>query len=148
MKKKMLVFETKPSNIKLDYISDDAVRVSIFGDMSVGIEFDNDVLLKTKGDFIVASKGEINFITDGKPISIESLNSQIYLNSREAKYIKDLPESILYREKLKEENKKDLQIATLQELQTKTLKERVSILENKLDGIGKLLKEYSIKLEI
>jgi len=142
MDNKSLTFQVHPSNIKVDYIGKDLVKVNIQGNMSVSIGFDNDVLLRTEGDFVVASKGEINFISDGEPICIDSLNSVIHLNSREGKYIKDLPESIKYRERLKEERKQNTQIATMQEIQNKTLKKRVSILEDKLEEVGNILKDF------
>jgi len=146
MKNKSLIFEAHPSNIKVDYIGKELVRVNIQENVAVNIEFDNDVLLKSRGDFVIASDGEINFITNGKPLCIDTLNSNIHLNSREGKYIKDLPESIEYRKEMKKENKKCIQIADMQEAQNKLLKERVTILEGRLDKYERII-ENIIKLQ-
>jgi len=139
---KSLTISTHPENIEVNYVSNDIVEVKIHSDLAITIEMDNDVMLKSKGDFVIASEGELDLISFGKPVCIDSVDSVIHLNSREAKPIKDFPESKNYRENLLIENKKNIQIATMQEMQNKTLKERVSILENKLDEIGKILKDY------
>ncbi len=132
---KSLTFKTHPDNISVDFTNKNFVSVNIHGDMGVSIEFDNDVLLKSNGDFMVVSKGEIDFITNGKPICFESINSEIHLNSRKAAPIKDHIESMEYRKQLEENNKQCSQIATMQEMQNKTLKERVSVLEKQIKSL-------------
>ena len=142
MENKSLTIETHPNNIEVDYIDDKIVRIKIHSDMALKIEMDNDVMLESKGDFSIISEGELSLISLGQPVCIDSINSVIHLNSRESKPIKDLPESIEYKKKQIENNKQCVQIATMQEMQNKTLKERVSIVENKLDEIGSILKDF------
>ena len=147
MDNKSLTFQVHPDDITIDTSKKDLVKIDIHNNMAISIGFDNDVLLRAEGDFVVAAKGEINFISDGEPICIDSINSEIHLNSREGKWIKDLPESIEYRQYLLEKSKRNIQIATMQEMQNKTLKERVSVLENQLEDIGNILKEFVNSIE-
>ncbi len=142
MKSKSLTIQVHPDDVKINTYKD-IISIEIHSEMGISVEFDNSVLLKSQGDFMIAAKGEIDFISYGKPICLESINSEIHLNSREAAPIKNEPDSIEYRKNLKIENKQNIQIATMQEMQNKTLKERVSILENKLDEIGFILKEFN-----
>jgi len=146
MKNKSLTLQVHPDDITIDNSRKDLISIEIRNSLSLSIEFDNDVLLKSGGDFVIASKGEINFISDGEPICFDSLNSVIHLNSREGKYIKDLPESIEYRQYLIDESKRNIQIATMQEMETKTLKERVSILEETIEKQTTILENINLLL--
>ncbi len=145
MKNKSLVIKTHPSNVEVDYSDSDIVTVKIHSDMDLHIEFDNNVMLETKGDFTIASQGELSLISLGEPLCLDSVDSVIHMNYRQSKIIKDLPESIEYRKKLDEESKHCIEFATMQEMQNKTLKERVSILEKKIEKL--LGKEGDICLE-
>lgn len=54
------------------------------------IVFEGGVYLGVDGDFEVQSNGQIDFITHGSKICLDSLNSQIFLNSRRARYCGEL----------------------------------------------------------
>ena len=60
--------------------------------------------------------------------------------------LKDLPESIEYRQYLIDESKRNIQIATIQEMENKTLKERVSILEERIDKQTTILENINLLL--
>lgn len=130
-KNKSLTFETKSDNITVE-TNDGVTRVCIHNDLALVVEMDNDVMLQANGDFFIAAKGEIGLISKGKPICIDSIDSEIHLNSRKAKPIKHLPESIEYKKKMIEDNKRCIHIATMAEMRNKTLKDRVTDLENQI----------------
>jgi hypothetical protein len=136
---KSLTIQTHPNNIKVEYIGDDIVKVHLHSDLALCIEFDNNVLLHSGGDFAISASGEINLISQGSPICIDSIGSKIHLNSREGKLIRNLDESIEHRKNMAEEEKRINHITTMQEMQTKTLKERVSYLENQVESLLKIL---------
>ena len=129
MDQKSLVIKTHPSNIEIDYSGSDIVKITIHNDMDLHIAFDNNVMLETKGDFTIISKGELGLISMGSPLCLDSVDSIIHMNYRQSKHLVNLPESAQYREELDKENQKCIELATMQEMQTKTLKERVSELE-------------------
>lgn len=137
MKNKSLTIQTDANNVEIDYPSEDVVRVKIHNNMSLHIEMDNDVLLESHGDFAIAAEGELSLISLGQPVCIDSVDSVIHMNYRESKLLKHLPESIEYRKKLEEENKKCIEFATMAEMMTKTLKERVSELEKEFKILEK-----------
>jgi hypothetical protein len=138
MEEKSLVFETKPEAIEVEYVSDDLVRVKISGDMAVSVEFNNDVMLSTKGDFTIATEGELSLVSKDNPINIDTVDSKLYLNSRQGKLLKDLPESKEYLERMKQEQYQNIEIATMAEMLTISLKERTTVLETQV----KQLLEY------
>ena len=141
MNNKSLVIEAKAADVIVE-TKDGLTRVQIHNNIKLGIEMDGDVMLKSGGDFVIAANGEIDLISNGKPICIDSINSNLFFNSREAKPIKDLPESIEYKQKMIEENKANVQIATMQEMQTQTLKQRVSELEKQLQLVQHKIKVF------
>lgn len=98
------------------------------------IYYDNNVNIKIEGNLILDVNGEIAFITHGEKICFDSINSQIYLNSRMSKPIKDLPESIKYRNLKKDNCNSNTfeDIYTLLLNKIKLLELRVNELENKL----------------
>ncbi len=137
MNKKSLTFETHPSLIEIKEISDEIVRVQFNGDLAVSVEFNNDVMLASKGDFTLASEGEMSIISKDNPICIDSIDSDIYLNSRKSKLLKDDPKSIEYNRKMITERKSNLRIATMAEMENKTLKQRVTELEEQMEELLK-----------
>jgi len=139
MMEKGLIIKTHPDNIKLNYIGTDIIQIQILNDVSLCIEFENDITLKSKGDFVISAQGEIDLISLGKPICIDSINSQIHLNSREAKSIKDLPQSLEYKQKLIGEDLKLFNISEIKNLKEKNLEKRVIFLEKKIDALIKIL---------
>ena len=52
----------------------------------LNIVFEGDVKLGIDGNFEIQSDGQIDIISHGKKICIETLNSQLFFNSRRAKY--------------------------------------------------------------
>lgn len=135
MENKSLTIEVDSSNVEIEY-RDKMVCIHIHNNMAIKLEMDNDVLLESHGDFSIVAGGELSFISSGEPICIDSIDSVIHMNYRESKLIKHLPESIIYKQKIVDRERKNTQIATMQEMQNKTLKERVSILEDKIKKLG------------
>ena len=133
---KSLTIRARPEDITID-TKDDIIQVQIHSDFALSIELDNDVMLKSKGDFVISADGEIDLISNGKPICIDSINSKIFFNSREAKPIKNLPESIIYRKKFIEFN----EIKIDKEIEDDSLEERVRLLENEVSRLMEIIKE-------
>lgn len=140
MKNKSLTIQTNSKNVDVEYINNEVI-VKIHNDMDLKIEFDNNVMLETKGDFTIATHGELGLLSFGEKICIDSVDSEIHMNSRESKHLRNLPESIEYKEKMKEQQNSNKQIAIMQELQNKTLKQRVFDLEEQLKKIKEKLNE-------
>jgi len=103
---KSLTIQTNTNNIEIDYPDKDTVRVKIHSDMELHIEMDNDVMLESHGDFTIAANGELGLISLGRPLCLDSVDSEIHMNYRQSKHLINLPESIAYRKKLDEENQK------------------------------------------
>lgn len=59
--------------------------------------------LVVNGDFNLVFDGEINCITNGENICFDTIGGQFHINSRWGKKIRDLPESIEYRENIKKQ---------------------------------------------
>ena len=57
----------------------------------------NDLNIVINGSLSFSFNGELNCITNNDNICFDSINGGIYLNSRNGKNIKNLPESIEYR---------------------------------------------------
>lgn len=57
------------------------------------------------GDINIGVSGELGIVSSNN-VSIDTIGSKIYLNSRKASAIKDMPESIEYREAQQLEMKK------------------------------------------
>jgi len=74
---------------------DDQVEVVIAGNTQMMVD----------GNFYIGVNGEMGLMSNGEPIHIDSLNSNIHLNSRKSKILKDLPESEEYRNKIEEQRK-------------------------------------------
>jgi len=137
-----LTIVVSPENIEI-INHDTCVEVHIKNEnIPLVLNMDGDGMIHSKGDFYIQADGELGFITNGKPLCLDSVDSEIHFNYRQSKPLINKPKSIEYRKKLVEENKRTTQLVTMQELQTKTLKERVSILENKLDEVGVVLKDF------
>ncbi len=134
-KDKGLVIEAKTKDVTIQ-TANGITKIQIHNNIKLGIEVDGDLMLKSGGDLVITADGEIDLITKGKPICIESLDSELHFNSRLAKPIKDLPESIKARQKMIEQNNKYIQIANMAEKRNKLLKERVSILEKLVKDIS------------
>ena len=137
--KNSLSFETHPSLIDVDYVGSDVVKVQIHGDMAVNIDFDNDVMLSTGGDFIIAAKGEIDLISKDNPICFESINSEIHLNSRNAKPIKGSKESLEYKQKQLEYQKSKTQNAEIHADANQTWEDRLTELENQVNYLTSVI---------
>ena len=97
---------------------------------NLNVMFDSDIHIGINGEMGIVSTNNIHFDTIG---------SKLYLNSRKSKSLKDLPESIAYREKQDQFNKKQhLMMAEEHE----TLIQRIEDLER----IVKLLSAQGGKL--
>ncbi len=138
MDNKSLTIKTDSKNIDVTYV-DNEVVVEIHNNMDLKIEFDNNVMIESKGDITFASQGELALISLGEKLCLDSVDSEIHLNYRESKHLINLPESISYRKKQDEIALQNVQIATMQEMENKTLKQRVSDLEDHIRSIERYL---------
>ena len=132
---KSLTIQARPEDITI-ITKDDIIQVQIHSDFALSIELDNDVMLKSKGDFVISADGEIDLISNGNPICIDSINSKIFFNSREAKPIKNLPESLIYKQSLIEFKS----IKPIKKIEDDGLEERVRLLENEVSILLDILK--------
>jgi len=90
------------------------------------------------GDTYLVSNGEFGVITNGQDIHLDSIDANVHLNSRLVRPIRDLPESIEYRERVKREQEEkreqmESQLSRLvEELTTNMvlLEERIKELEH------------------
>jgi len=85
---KKLKFKSKRDKITL-YKNDHQI-------LSVFIKDDGSIGLSIYGDLDISIIGEINIISS-KNISIDSIGSKLFFNSKMSKQIRDLPTSIEYR---------------------------------------------------
>jgi len=142
---KNLVLEANTNDVIIES-NDGITKIQIQNNVKIGVEVDGDLMLKAGGDLILAADGEIDLITKGKPICIETIDSELHFNSRIAKPIKDLPESIKARQKMIEDNKRCIQIVDMAEKRNKLLKDRVTILEKLVEDISnKLINDFERK---
>lgn len=142
---KSLVIEANANDVIIK-TANGITKIQICNNIKLGVEVEGDLVLKASGDFVIAADGEIDLISKGKPICIESLDSELHFNSRLAKPIKNLPESIKARQKMVEENKRCIQIADMAEQRNKLLKARVAILEKLVEQISnKLINDFERK---
>ena len=103
---KNLTLKVKPENVEIIQ-ENDMVTIKIFNDMKMSIQMAGDIMLQTDGDFHVLSKGEMSFASENG-VHIDSIGSNIHLNSRQSKILKDTKEAKRYRVKQELENNKHL----------------------------------------
>lgn len=125
-----LVLQVKPEDVEI-IKEKDYIHISIKNDAKMIIEMNNDVMLRPHGDFHIVSDGEMSFVSHNN-IHMDTINSNIYLNSRQGKILKDTEEAIDQRLKMACEHKKTLLEAKKQNDFTLLLKDRVSILEQQM----------------
>ena len=102
----------------------------------VEVDAENKVLnLLLKGDVQIGIEGDFSIATKNGMISIDSIGSVIHLNSRLSKALRDLPESIEYRKQRVEEHKKAERCRIEYAETLRTLKERVSLIEEQLKEV-------------
>ena len=106
-------------------------KITIKNTSDILLELDGNTMLKSSGKLFFLSEEEMGFISKHN-IFIESIDSELHLNSRLCSVIKDDPESIKYREQAQIAYEEDKKIAEEQQLFTKQLKDRVTILEQKV----------------
>ena len=94
-KEDMTEVEILPFNFIIRF-DEDKVEISVKGNTQMKID----------GDFHLGINGEFGIMTNKEPIHLDSIGSKLYLNSRQSKILKGLPESKKYIEKMDEENKK------------------------------------------
>ena len=114
----------------------DMVEINILNDMDIVLNTNNNFLLNTKGQFHILADDEISFASK-KGVHIDSINSSLYLNSRRSSILKDEPESVSYRARMELDFNKTKLETIKQENFTLKLKDRVSILEDKIKEIEK-----------
>ena len=116
--------EIKPINLKVKYSKE-----------GFEIIFQGNTKLMVDGNFYLGSTGEMGIMTKDKNINFDSLGEgQVHFNSRISKPLKDLPESIDFRNKSKqraEENRKHVE---------QHHKEKVHFQQELLEVIGDLRK--------
>lgn len=110
------------------------------------VEFDDDkVMISVKGntemvvdgDFYLGVNGEFGIMSKDNPIHIDTLNSQLHLNSRLSKVLTDLPESIEYRK----------QIFNQQLLQENELKDDHKSLTDRIEQLEQEIKEIKCQMQ-
>jgi len=127
---KSLTLVLKPENVQIVQ-KNGLTNIIIKNDMAMIVEMANDVMLKTKGDFHILADGEMSFASKND-LHFDSVDSKLYLNSRQSTLLKDKPESIAYRTKQELERSKSLLSAYKQQEFTLLLKDRVTILEQQI----------------
>ncbi len=140
MKNKSLTLTVKSKDIEIIEEKDN-ITVHINNDIVLNIIMEGGGMIHSKGDFFIVSEGELGLMSFGNPLTLDSVNSVIHQNYRESKLLKDLPESIEYKKKCDEENQKNIEFVITQERFNRLLKDRVTILENKIEEIGDILKK-------
>jgi hypothetical protein len=100
--------------------------------------FNDNTILSTNGDLGINVNGEFSVTTNNHDLHLDSINSNIHLNSRRSKYIKDLPESIEYREQLDKEMR-EKERAMLEHHEH--FDEYLEMLENRISELEKRLGE-------
>ena len=108
--------------------------ISIKNSKHIVFDLDGDTMFKSNGKIFFVSDEEIGFISK-KNIHLESIDSKIYMNSRQCSLIKDELESIDYRKRKELEHNQQQLFVMEQETFVKSLKERVSVIESKLARI-------------
>jgi len=123
--KKQIKFNHNNSSIIIDF-NDDKLNIFIDGDINIGIN------------------GELGIATKDHNICLDSINSNIFLNSRQSKALKNLPESIEYLENLK----KQQTTIDLSKSDNKTsVKKGFDILNFKIDEVDHNLNYLREKLQ-
>lgn len=126
---KSLTIKTHQKDVEIDYIGDDLVKIKLRSDLALCVEFDKNVLLHSKGDFVISSQGEINLVSQGRPICIDSIGSEIHLNSRASKFLKEF---------------RIIDDGKIIKSESKSLEDRVVELESQLKSLLKIL-EIKVK---
>ncbi|OYT15985.1 MAG: hypothetical protein B7C24_10080 [Bacteroidetes bacterium 4572_77] len=80
----------------------DKLQIRFEGSKDNTISLGGNTTFLFDGDTHFIAKGELGFITEDHDIHLDSLNSNIHLNSRLSKPIKNLPESIKERQKFED----------------------------------------------
>lgn len=93
------------------------------------------------GDVSLLINGEINCITKNENICLDTINGQIHLNSRWGKDIRNLPESVEYREKIKEMKEKQEEENLHNYLNSCPLLSRIQKLEYEIEDLRKKCQE-------
>ncbi len=131
---------TVPSDLIQIKKEEDKTIISIKDTSNIIFELDGDTIFKSNGKLFFVAEEEIGLITK-KDMHLETLNdSKLFMNSRQCSLIKDDQESIRYRTKMSLEQNKQMIFAQEQENFITSLKDRVSIVEDKLKQIEKLEK--------
>ena len=103
---KNLTLTVKPENVEIIQ-ENDMVTIKISNDMKMTIQMTGDMMIQTGGDFHILSKGEMSFASENG-VHIDSVGSNIHLNSRQSKILKNTEEAIQYKVKHELENNKHL----------------------------------------
>lgn len=114
-----------------------STKIHIKNTTDILLELDGNTMLKSSGKLLFLSEEEMGFISKNN-IYVESIDSELHLNSRLCSLIKDTPKAIEERKRMKEDEQKAIEFAIAREKENKLLKERVAILEEQM---AKLLGE-------
>lgn len=93
------------------------------------------------GDLSLTLNGEISLITHNENVCIDTIGGKIFLNSRQGKEIKDLPESKEYRENIKKKMEEMDKCNKHKHLESCPLKENIYNLEDRIMKLERLLEE-------
>lgn len=127
----------KKGNLKLIY-DEKSKELLLNSTEKITLRLGGNFHLVVDGDYDTSINGEYNLITNNQNIHFDSINGDIHLNSRLAKQIKNLPESIELRKRNKQLKEKDGSCDCDNEMDSffkdvLDLFERVEKLENKGD---------------
>ena len=134
--------EIKPFKMLITF-DEEHLAIEFEGAKQNFISLKGDTNFLFKGNINFMSEGEFGIITKSKKIYLDSINSQIHLNSRLSPLLKNLPESIEYRqEKKKEAEKKE---AERIEQNENIINEERIVLTMELDGIKRRIEKLEDK---
>jgi hypothetical protein len=96
----------KKGNLKLVY-DEESKELFLNSTEKITLRLGGNFHLVVDGDYDTSINGEYNLITNNQNIHFDSVNGEIHLNSRLAKQIKNLPESIELRKRIEQLKEKD-----------------------------------------
>jgi len=121
-----------------------------YDDNGFEIVFQGNTNLIVDGDFYLGATGEMGLMSKNNNIHLDGINGKIHLNSRISKPLKDLPESIKFREK-KERERKEAQKRLEEHQQHKhdfenDVLEMIGDIRKRIDGIEGMIDKGRVSI--
>ena len=104
---------------------------------------ENNIKIKILHDITIELDGELEVFSNGQKITFDSVGSEIHINSRAGKSLKNLPESKKYIQDILNQQQQQREIL---EHQHSTLVEVLSELEEKILGTKRVKKDCQLKI--